>query len=123
MSDLLGRDACIAELLLRAGVAAPELCHASTVRTVLTKPSTMHTHWVTVHPQGLAPVTPIISGFHFPRMGSMRGSENVASRAIVQKRRKLVRSACDDAAVAEPVLTAALSLAHHAEAGASAAVR
>ena len=61
MSDVLGRDECIAELLRRSGVAAPELCTASTVRSVLARLLTSHPGWITIHPQGSAAVTPLAS--------------------------------------------------------------
>ena len=62
ISDVIGRDACIAELLLRARVAAPELCVASTVRPVLARLLTSHASWITAQQQGLAAVSPVTAG-------------------------------------------------------------
>jgi hypothetical protein len=62
MSDVLGRDKCIADLLLRSQVAPAELCTATVARPVLAKLLSLHANWVTVHPSSVATVTVLIDG-------------------------------------------------------------
>jgi hypothetical protein len=60
MSDILGRDKCIADLLLRSQVAPAELCTASVVRPVLAKLLSLHANWLTVHPSSVATVSVLV---------------------------------------------------------------
>ena len=59
MSDVLGRDACIADLLRRSHVAPDELCIASAVRPVLARLLASHMNWLTVHLRNVATVAVI----------------------------------------------------------------
>ena len=56
MSAVLGRGACIAELLLRSQTVPAELCTATKVRPVLAKLLSLHPNWVTIHPSNVATV-------------------------------------------------------------------
>ena len=56
-SDLLGRDACIADFLLRSGVALPHLCTPAAVRPVLEMLLSSHTNWLTPSPSNVATAT------------------------------------------------------------------
>ena len=61
LSDVLGRDSCIACLLQQSHVAPAELCTAAMVRPVLARILASHPGWITARPQSLATVTVISS--------------------------------------------------------------
>jgi len=56
-SDVLGRNACIADFLLRSEVAPPHLCTPAKVRPVLEKLLSSHTNWLTLSPSTVATAT------------------------------------------------------------------